>query len=115
MIDRKRSGAGAGAGRDVTRVNRTICLAGVVCILVVGCGRQEKKVSVWCAAGMRPPVQVLAEEFAGMQELPVEVTYDGASRLLDQIEVLGRGDVYIAGDADYVDLAARKGLVGARR
>ncbi|MFO7898294.1 MAG: substrate-binding domain-containing protein [Planctomycetota bacterium] len=99
----------------VRRVVTGVCLAGVACLLVAGCGRQEEKISVWCAAGMKPPIQALADEFEETQELPVEVTYDGANRLLDQIEVLERGDVYIAGGADYVDMAADKGLVGARR
>jgi len=39
----------------------------------------------------------------------------GANTLLSQILLSRRGDVYIPGDADYIDMAAEKGLVESRK
>jgi molybdate transport system substrate-binding protein len=45
----------------------------------------------------------------------VTTHYDGSYRLLGQIKLTRRGDVYVAGDADYVEMAAKDGLIAGRR
>ena len=70
---------------------------------------------VHCAAGMRLPVSVLAKEFETRRGVRVNLTYAGTNMLLGQIELTRKGDVYIAGDADYIDMAAQKGLVKSRK
>lgn len=69
---------------------------------------------VHCAAGMRAPVEEAANLFAREQGVKVDLSYGGSNVLLTQIELTRTGDVYIAGDADYVDLAAGKNLIGER-
>jgi len=70
---------------------------------------------VHCAAGMRLPIRRLAEEFQRDHGVRVNMTYAGSNMLLGQIDLNRRGDVYIAGDADYVRMAQEKGLVQSRR
>lgn len=71
----------------------------------------QKPIFVYCAAGMRVPIDKLTKMFEQEQLGKVEITYDGSNRLLGQIELSNRGDLYISGDAEYVDLAKQKGLV----
>lgn len=82
--------------------------------------REEKVISsteisgeilVHCAAGMRKPVSEIGGLFEKSTGVKTEISYDGTNRLLGQIELSRRGDVYIAGDADYIDMARDKGLV----
>ena len=66
---------------------------------------------VHCAAGMRKPIERCAKKFGDSLGIKVELSYDGSNRLLGQIELTRKGDVYICGDAEYADSAKIKGLV----
>ncbi|MBL8025759.1 MAG: molybdate ABC transporter substrate-binding protein, partial [Fibrobacteres bacterium] len=72
-------------------------------------------VFVYCAAGMRSPVEVLAKSYEKDYGVKVEITYDGSNKLLGQIKLSKKGDVYIAGDAEYIDMAAKENLLGKSR
>jgi molybdate transport system substrate-binding protein len=69
---------------------------------------------VHCAAGMRAPVTALASEFEKQSGVRVTLALGGSNVLLGQIELNRQGDIYIAGDADYIDLAATKNMVAQR-
>jgi len=49
---------------------------------------------------MRKPISKLAQEFHETHGVKVELSYDGTNRLLGQIKLTQRGDIYIAGDAE---------------
>lgn len=68
---------------------------------------------VHCAAGMRLPVSAMAEAFEKERGVSLQLNYDGSNRLLGQIKLTRKGDVYIAGDTDYMDMALRDGLVAS--
>jgi len=70
---------------------------------------------VYCAAGMRLPVETIAREFEKQSGTRVELTYDGTNKLLGQIKLTRKGDVYIAGDADYIGMARKEGLADSSR
>jgi molybdate transport system substrate-binding protein len=70
---------------------------------------------VHCAAGMRKSISVLARDFTDTTGVPVNLALGGSNVLLGQIALNRKGDLYIAGDADYVAMAADKGLVASRR
>jgi molybdate transport system substrate-binding protein len=72
-------------------------------------------VLVYCAAGMRLPVERIANEFGKATGAKMELTYDGSNKLLGQIELTKKGDVYITGDADYIDMARQKGLIAREK
>jgi molybdate transport system substrate-binding protein len=66
---------------------------------------------VHCAAGMRKPIEQCAKKFEDSLRVRVELSYDGSNRLLGQIMLTRKGDVYICGDAEYSDSAKAQGLV----
>ena len=70
---------------------------------------------VHCGAGMKLPAKQLAKEFAAATGVKVETSYMGSNRLLGQIDLSRRGDVYIPGDTKYVEMARDKGLVTYHR
>jgi len=114
-------------GAKITpRAGRTTSVLLVVlmaALCTAGCDREKARPAtklggslfIYCAGGMRLPIAQLAGEFRARHGVRMNLTYGGANILLGQIELTRRGDVYIPGDADYINIAARKGLVRSRR
>lgn len=69
-----------------------------------------KVLLIHCAAGMRKAIDKLAREFGERSGAKIELNADGSNRLLGQIQLTRQGDVYIAGDAEYVERAMAAGL-----
>ncbi|MDA0839468.1 MAG: molybdate ABC transporter substrate-binding protein, partial [Planctomycetota bacterium] len=65
----------------------------------------------YCAAGIQKPVSEVAEEYQKIYGVPVQLQYEGSGTLLSKIAVAQRGDIYLAADSSYIDLAREKGLV----
>ncbi len=91
---------------------RKTLLVLAVMLTVLSCSRKDKQDSLFvhCAAGMRKPVTEMADIFSKANNVNVQLNYDGSNRLLGQIKLTGKGDIYIAGDADYIDMAKEAGL-----
>lgn len=65
---------------------------------------------MYCAAGMRYPLEQIAEKYEAECGVRVNLQYGGSNTLLNQLEVNKTGDLFLAGDASYVRLAEEKGL-----
>jgi molybdenum ABC transporter molybdate-binding protein len=66
---------------------------------------------VYCAAGLKPAVFPLAQQFEREHGQKVQLMFGGSGTLLSNIQVARRGDLYIAADQSYIDLAAEKELI----
>ncbi|KKK90123.1 hypothetical protein LCGC14_2726250, partial [marine sediment metagenome] len=64
----------------------------------------------YCAAGMRPAVEAVVKEYQKAYGVSVQMQYGGSGTLLGNIEVSRMGDLYLAADVGYVEIARRKGL-----
>jgi molybdate transport system substrate-binding protein len=71
----------------------------------------DKILLIHCCAGMRKAIDRLAREFGERRGAKIELNYAGSNRLLGQIQLVRRGDVFIAGDAEYIGQAIAAGLV----
>ena len=71
----------------------------------------SKRLFVYCAAGIRKPVEQAASDYERIYGLAVQLQYSGSNTLLNQIEVAKIGDLYVAADDDYIERAQEKGLV----
>ena len=69
---------------------------------------------VYCAAGIREPVEHIAAQYQQEYSIAVELRYGGSSNLLAQIEInkFEQPDLFIAGDDYYTKLVREKGLAG---
>lgn len=90
-------------------------LLAVVALAVglAGCGKREAEsipIRIFCAAGLRVPVSKSAEKYHAEEGQPVQIQYAGSGTLLATIETTG-GDVFLAADSSYTDLALERGLV----
>ena len=75
-------------------------------------GREDSStLMLYCAAGIRPPVEAAARQYFDEFGVRVVIQYGGSGTLLGGIEVNPRGDLYLAADESYIELARAKGLV----
>ena len=65
---------------------------------------------LYCAAGMRGPVEQIVAAYRDEIGESIEVQFGGSNTLLSQLEVARLGDLYLAADVAYIDLAQEKGL-----
>lgn len=66
---------------------------------------------LYCAAGIRDPIQTIIADYAKECGVTVDVQYGGSGTLLSNLEVARRGDLYLAADAKHMEMASTRGLV----
>ncbi|MHC4511826.1 MAG: molybdate ABC transporter substrate-binding protein [Planctomycetota bacterium] len=85
--------------------------------LLLGCNSKTPEepgageLLLYCGAGIRPPVQQIAEAFEREHGVKVVTDYAGSEVLLSKIKLARRGDLYMPGDKHYVDQAAAEGMI----
>ncbi len=86
--------------------------------LFIGCTSQQTEepiasegLLVYCGAGMREPMDEIAQIFEDKEGIPVRYTYGGSAQLLSQIELYQNGDAYMPGALSYIETAMEKGYV----
>jgi molybdate transport system substrate-binding protein len=66
---------------------------------------------VYCAAGMKDPMEEIADLYQKERGVSIEYTHGNAAQLLSQIELLQSGDAYMPGARPYIQTAIDKGYV----
>lgn len=98
----------------------------IICVavyLLFGCKAEKpeesdsatKELLLYCGAGIRPPVQEIAEAFESEHGVKVVTDYAGSEVLLSKIKLARRGDLYMPGDKHYVEQAAEEGMILSQR
>ena len=70
-----------------------------------------KALLVYCAAGVKPPVEAVAGEYEKACRQQIHLQYGGSGTLLSNLRVAKSGDLYLAADESYVKAAREFGLV----
>jgi len=91
----------------------------VTAILLFGCKAEKpeesdsavKELLLYCGAGIRPPVQQIAEAFEREHGVKIVTDYAGSEVLLSKIKLVRQGDLYMPGDKHYVEQAANEGMI----
>ena len=102
------------------RLGRVISIALTVAaaLMVIGCDTKpnaDSQLILYCGAGIRPPAAELIEVFAAENNVEISPDFAGSEVLLSKIKLSRRGDLYMPGDAYYVDQAAEAELVLSRK
>lgn len=66
---------------------------------------------VYCAAGLKPPIEEIAREYEQQYGVAVQLQYGGSQTMLAALEVARRGDLFLPADDSYIQQARHKGLV----
>jgi molybdate transport system substrate-binding protein len=93
-------------------------LAGIVAVAMLSGCKSEKpeesrseKLLLYCGAGIRPPVEQMAEAFGREHGVKVVGDYAGSEVLLSKLKLARKGDLYMPGDKHYVDQAEQEGMI----
>jgi len=74
-------------------------------------GERAQALLVHCGAGIRPPMDEMAELFESRTGTRVDMAYKGSGCLLADIEFSRKGDLYMPGETEYVNQAKQKGFI----
>jgi len=76
-----------------------------------GDGEKVESLFVYCAAGMRYPMEKVSKAYEDEFGIEVQLQYGGSNTLLSQLEVSQTGDLYLAADDSYIRQARDAGLL----
>ncbi len=71
----------------------------------------KRPLFLYCAAGIRPPVEEAARDYQREYGVEVQVQYGPSGGLLANAEATQRGDLFLPADDSYLEIARTKGLV----
>lgn len=78
-------------------------------------GAPRESIVVYCAVGLRPPVELAAKRFQEETGTQVELNYDNSGSLLGKMKLEKaanpHGDLFIPADDSFIDLAREAGLI----
>lgn len=69
-----------------------------------------KSLTVWCAAGLKLPIEELSLQYERAYGTRINVQYGGSGALVSSIEASKQGDLLIAADASYIKILRDKKL-----
>ena len=82
-------------------------------VFVVGCktSDRQKALTLYCAAGIKSPIEELARSYTDLYGIEVNIQYGGSGTLLANVRIAKQGDLYLAADKSYIDDAKHYGLI----
>ncbi len=94
------------------RIKTVIIIVGF--FTIISCqnkGQPEKSILVYCAAGVKPVVEKVAQNYYKEYGIRVDLQYGGSGTLLSNLRVAKQGDLYLAGDKSYIDEGIAYGFI----
>lgn len=73
--------------------------------------RATTPVIVYCAAGIKAPVEAAAHAYEAQYGVQIQLQYGASETLLVNLQVSGRGDLYLPADDSYIKQAQERDLV----
>ena len=81
-------------------------------LCLVGNGFAEmQSITVFCGSANKPPMEEIAANFKEEKHIEVNMIFGGSGTLLSQIELSKKGEIYLPGSPDYIEIAERKKLI----
>ena len=74
-------------------------------------GESVQSLDFYCAAGMKLPAAAVAQDYEKEFGVKINIIYGGSGTLLNNLLVAQKGDLYLAADYSYINLAREKDLV----
>ncbi len=74
-------------------------------------GADKKSLTLYCAAGMKPVMDKVIKSYSKEQNVEVECQYEGSGTLLNKFVAAKKGDLYLAADTSYIEIARKKGML----
>jgi len=96
--------------RSRLAVSEAILVALLALMAITGssCSSAESALSIFTAAGAKPPLDEICQKFGGECGIRVEINYGGGGEVLSQMILSRRGDVFIAPEQSFMEMAVEK-------
>jgi molybdenum ABC transporter molybdate-binding protein len=72
---------------------------------------KPRPIVVYCAAALKAPLEEIAQDYERECGVPIQLQFGASEILLANVELSGRGDLYLPADDSYLHLARNKGLL----
>ncbi|HPJ30094.1 MAG TPA: molybdate ABC transporter substrate-binding protein [Methanothrix sp.] len=79
-------------------------------LAISGCAADDSLL-VYCGAGLREPMEEIAELFEEQEGIEIQYTFGGSAQLLAQIELYQTGDLFMPGGRPDLESAMEKGFI----
>ncbi|UWD50443.1 molybdate ABC transporter substrate-binding protein [Clostridioides difficile] len=76
---------------------------------------KEETLFVYSGAGLKKPMEEIAQKFKNENNVKIEYSYAGSAQLIAQVETSHKGDVFIVGSEPIYSKAFEKELVGEHK
>lgn len=77
----------------------------------ISTGEKRAPLVVYCAAGLKPPVEAVIHAYEREFGIPVQIQYGGSGTLLGNLRVSKTGDLFVAADMSFIEMAREHDLV----
>lgn len=92
-----------------------VAIFAVLGLLLFDMGRPSRaktsKLVLYCAAGMRKPVEAIVAEYEDRYGVEIQLQFSGSNTLLSQITAGETGDLFLAAEDSYIRKGQEQGLV----
>ena len=95
--------------------NRQTLLASILLVILtmiiipgVSCSPAPSNLTIFAAAGAKPAIDQICQKFQQKHGTTVEVCYGGGGEVLSQMVLSRSGDVYVAPEQGFMEMAAEK-------
>lgn len=75
------------------------------------CGQEEQTLELFVGSATKPATEEVAKLFEEKYGVNLELHFGGSGAMLSQMKVTGRGDIYLPGSSDFMEMAKREGAV----
>jgi len=99
--------------RNRLAVSVAILMALLALIAIPGssCSPSESELSIFAAAAAKPPLDEICQKFGEQCGIRLEVNYGGGGEVLSQMTLSKSGDVYIAPEQRFMEMAVEKQVI----
>ena len=80
-------------------------------LAALGCAKPPPSLEVFVGSETKPVVEELGATFEKKTGIRVLLHFGGSGKMLSEMKLARRGDLYFPGSSDFMDLAKREGLV----
>lgn len=79
--------------------------------LAGGCSKPNPALDAFVGSATKPAIEEAAAGFEKQAKLKVQLHFGGSGKMLSEMKLARRGDLYIPGSSDFMDMAKREKLV----
>jgi len=97
------------SGKSALRLSSMLLLA--CAALLVGCSKRQRSLEVFVGSATKPVLEEAATLFEKQTGIKVLLHFGGSGKMLSELKLARRGDLYVPGSSDYMELAKRERLV----